>query len=82
MDNLGSFRPGETGVVSGFREGAGRWKSRLLAMGMTAGTSFRVMRVAPLGDPVEVTVRGSRLTLRKGEADALLVERRMTEEKI
>jgi ferrous iron transport protein A len=75
MEKLKDFRPGDEGMVTGFTEGAGAWKSRLLAMGMTKGTLFRVAGVAPLGDPVEVTVRGSRITLRKGEAGALLVQR-------
>lgn len=70
---LKDLRPGDEGVVAGFREGAGPWRSRLLAMGMTAGTAFKITGIAPLGDPVEVTVRGSRITLRKGEAEALLV---------
>mgnify|MGYP000851007871 CR=1 FL=1 len=75
MDKLKDFRTGDSGTVIGFAENAGAWKSRLLSLGMTKGTSFKITNVAPLGDPVEVTVRGSRITLRKGEAEALLVER-------
>jgi ferrous iron transport protein A len=75
MVRLKDLRPGDHGTVRGFREGAGEWKRKLLAMGMTVGTEFQVRTVAPLGDPVEVFVRGSRLTLRKGESDALVVEK-------
>lgn len=80
VESILKFKSGDTGVVSGYASGAGAWKSRLLAMGMTVGTGFTVTNVAPLGDPVEITVRGSRLTLRKGEAQALLVEHRGNKE--
>ncbi|MGF1480581.1 MAG: ferrous iron transport protein A [Cyanophyceae cyanobacterium] len=50
------------------------YKKKLLAMGLTPGTKFTVTRVAPLGDPVEILVRGFKLSLRKDEAAALVVE--------
>ncbi|HHP7230891.1 MAG TPA: ferrous iron transport protein A [Xenococcaceae cyanobacterium] len=50
------------------------YKRKLLAMGLTPGTEFTVTRVAPLGDPVEILVRGFKLSLRKDEAAALVVE--------
>lgn len=50
------------------------YKQKLLAMGLTPGTEFTVTRVAPLGDPVEILVRGFKLSLRKEEAAALVVE--------
>ncbi|MDR9402376.1 MAG: FeoA family protein [Halothece sp. Uz-M2-17] len=50
------------------------YKKKLLAMGLTPGTEFTVTRVAPLGDPVEIRVRGFKLSLRKDEAEALVVE--------
>ena len=77
METLFNFVPGDAGIVTGYATASGTWKSRLLAMGMTVGTEFTVANVAPLGDPVELSVRGSRLTLRKGEAKALLVERKV-----
>ena len=43
-------------------------------MGLTPGTEFTVIRVAPLGDPVEIQVRGFHLSLRKQEADTLIIE--------
>ncbi len=48
---------------------------RLLEMGLTEGTEFRVMKVAPLGDPFEIEVRGYRLCLRKKETACFEVER-------
>jgi len=46
-------------------------KKRLLAMGLTPGTEFKVVKVAPMGDPIELKIRGYRLTLRKSEASRL-----------
>jgi ferrous iron transport protein A len=51
-------------------------------MGLTPGTEFTVIRVAPLGDPVEIRVRGFHLSLRKQEADTLIVEEIDPESKI
>lgn len=64
-----------TGKVVGFTKGAKSYKSRLLAMGVTKGAEFTVIRVAPLGDPVEINIRGFNLSLRKAEADVILVEK-------
>ena len=66
---------GDTGVVSGYTKGATAYREKLLAMGLTRGTEFVVERIAPLGDPVEIQVRGFSLSLRKAEASALKVER-------
>jgi len=62
--------------VIGYSEGAKAYLERLLAMGLTKGAEFSVTRVAPLGDPVEISIRGYNMTLRRAEADVLLVERR------
>jgi ferrous iron transport protein A len=60
--------------VISYAPGSRDYKRKLLAMGLTPGTEFTVKRHAPLGDPTEIEVRGFRLSLRKGEADALVVE--------
>ena len=49
-------------------------RSRLLEMGLLVGTSVELVRFAPLGDPVEIKVRGYHLTLRKHEADLIFVQ--------
>jgi Fe2+ transport system protein FeoA len=54
--------------------GEGPLKKRLLDMGIIPGCSVKVERVAPLGDPVEITVRGYALSLRKEEAAVVMVE--------
>ena len=63
------------GKVVGYAQGAKAYLNKLLAMGLTKGAEFTITRVAPLGDPVEINLRGFNLTLRKAEADILLVER-------
>ena len=64
---LRDSRPGETVSVIAFL-GAGAVRRRLMDMGITKGTKIFVRKVAPLGDPIEVTVRGYELSLRKDEA--------------
>ena len=53
--------------------GEGAVKRRIMDMGITKGTSIYVRKVAPLGDPVEVTVRGYELSLRKADAEMIEV---------
>lgn len=55
--------------------GEGGVKRRIMDMGITKGTSVYVRKVAPLGDPVEVTVRGYELSLRKADAEMIQVEK-------
>ena len=55
-------------------EGEGAIRRRIMDMGITRGTSILVKKVAPLGDPMELTVRGYQLTLRKSDAKKILVE--------
>ncbi len=54
--------------------GEGGIKRRIMDMGITKNTDFYIRKVAPLGDPIEITVRGFELTLRKDDADILDVE--------
>ncbi len=70
---LSEFTVGESGkIIKVF--GEGRVRRRLLDMGVTPGASFILRKKAPLGDPVEITVRGYELTLRKSEAACVEVE--------
>ena len=64
---------GETVTVTRLG-GEGALKRRIMDMGITKGTSIFVRKVAPLGDPVEITVRGYELSIRKGDAENILVE--------
>ena len=54
--------------------GVGAVKRRIMDMGLTKGTTVTVQKVAPLGDPIEVTVRGYELSLRKADAEMIEVE--------
>lgn len=69
------MKVGETGKVAGFIKAASGYRDKLLAMGLTRGAVFTVTRIAPLGDPVEINVRGFALSLRKDEASGITVER-------
>jgi len=66
---------GETAQVSGFGEGSRAYRRKLLSLGLTPGTELTVTRWAPLGDPVEIKLRGFSLSLRKDEAASLIVEK-------
>ncbi|GHV46614.1 iron transporter FeoA [Clostridia bacterium] len=71
MRNLSEIKPGETVEILRLG-GKGAMKRRIMDMGMTKGVGVRVKKAAPLGDPVEVEVRGYSLTMRK--ADMRLIE--------
>ena len=72
---LESLKKGDSGKVIGFDKTGKAYRKRLLAMGLTPGTEFSVTRFAPMGDPVEIKLRGFSLTLRKNEAGVLLIEK-------
>lgn len=65
---------GKRARVLGYEAADAAYRGKLLAMGLTRGSVLEVVKVAPLGDPVKVEVRGYSLSLRKAEADALIVE--------
>ncbi|MCH5166011.1 MAG: ferrous iron transport protein A [Clostridiales bacterium] len=71
--NLSEFKPQEQGIVKSVA-GEGRIRRRLFDMGITPGAHIAMRKLAPLGDPIEVTVRGYELTLRKTEAECVLME--------
>ena len=73
MKTLKEVPVGETVTVAKL-VGEGAVKRRIMDMGVTKGVSVFVRKVAPLGDPVEVTVRGYELTSRNGEAEHIVVE--------
>ncbi|MCF6148035.1 MAG: ferrous iron transport protein B [Candidatus Kuenenia sp.] len=71
--NLATLKPGEKGKIIKI-DATGSMKRRLMEMGFLAGEEVKVEKVAPLGDPVEVIVKGYSLSLRKAEAKNILVE--------
>lgn len=70
---LNEFAIKETGVVKKV-EAEGKIKRRLFDMGVTPCAEISLKKVAPLGDPIEVTIRGYELSLRKDEANKILME--------
>jgi len=70
---LDNFSIGETGIVK-MVAGEGKIKRRLFDMGITPGAEVFLRKKAPLGDPIEITLRGYELTLRKSEAACVTVE--------
>ena len=73
MKTLREVPCGQTVTVSKLN-GEGPVRRRIMDMGITKGTEVFVRKVAPLGDPVEVTVRGYELSLRKADAEIIVVE--------
>ena len=73
MRTLREVKVGETVKVTKLN-GEGAIKRRIMDMGITKGVEIYVRKVAPLGDPVEVTVRGYELSLRKADAEMVFVE--------
>ena len=74
MKTLRNVKVGETVTVKKI-SGEGAVKRRIMDMGITKGVELKIRKVAPLGDPVEITVRGYELSLRKADAECVeLVE--------
>ena len=70
---LGDAEVGSTVVVTKIR-GDGAYKRRIMDMGITKGSELYIRKVAPLGDPVEITVRGYELSVRKDDAQCVEVK--------
>ena len=83
---LSELRPGQVAIVTGYgAEGnevdnatARQYRAKLLALGLTRGAKVRFVNQAPLGDPIEIEVRGFHLSLRKSEASVLNVRQIVT----
>ena len=73
MNTLRDVKIGQTAVIKRLH-GEGALKRRIMDMGLTKGTEVYVRKVAPLGDPLELTVRGYELSVRKGDAELIEVE--------
>jgi ferrous iron transport protein A len=71
--NLAGLKPGERGRITKIGV-TGPLKRRLMDMGVLVGEEVKVEKVAPLGDPIEVTIKNYNLSLRKKEAEGIAVE--------
>jgi ferrous iron transport protein A len=74
---LDTLTPGEGGRIERLTTSSFDVRQRLLEMGLTKGVSVTVIRMAPMGDPIEIELRGYRLSLRRNEAKAVLIEKTM-----
>lgn len=73
LKKLDQIEKGETGLVKNV-EGDGKVRRRLFDMGVTPGAKVTLRKKAPLGDPIEITIRGYELSLRKAEAELVNIE--------
>ncbi len=71
---LSELQPGQAGIIIGFSGDNPRLKRRLMEMGMTNGALVKVVRNAPLKDPVEFEVRGYYVSIKRKEAEIVIVE--------
>lgn len=71
---IGDMKVGARGRVTGYAGADREYRHKLLRMGLIKGVEFELIRRAPMGDPVEIELRGFNLTLRKTESEALEVE--------
>ena len=74
---LEDLAPGQSGTILSIANKSGTVKRRLVDMGLTPGTEVKVTKIAPLGDPIELRVRGYSLSLRKEDARNITVEVRV-----
>lgn len=75
---LSEMLVGQIGKIVKIHPQKSFYRQRLISLGLLPGTEFRIMRIAPLGDPVEIAIRGFALILRKNEANILDVEQVVT----
>lgn len=75
MLTLNHLQNGEIARVLRFNTHDKAYRQKLMALGLTLGTRFKVVRRAPMGDPIALSIRGCTICLRKLEAEALLIER-------
>ncbi|EKF85635.1 FeoA family protein [Methanobacterium formicicum] len=73
IKSLNNLKQGETGKITSFK-GKGEVRKHLMEMGLVRGSDIKVERVAPLGDPIEVKIKGYSLSLRKEDAKKIEIE--------
>ncbi len=71
---VSELKIGQIARIRSFGSGEKNYRKQLISLGLIPGTEFTVLRMAPLGDPIEILVRGFTLSLRKMEANMLQIE--------
>jgi len=74
VKKLSDLKIGEGAIIVGYEKANQHYREKLLSMGLTKGVSIVLLKQAPFGDPVEIQVRDFKLSLRKQEADILLLK--------
>ncbi|KRM12680.1 Fe2+ transport system protein A [Paucilactobacillus suebicus DSM 5007 = KCTC 3549] len=74
LQELAELHVGESGIVVKL-VGSKQLRKRLLDMGLTRGTMLKINQIAPLGDPIELLIRGYKLSLRKADAQSIMIEK-------
>ncbi len=74
MTTLSDLQIGDSARVTGYEDKRSPFRRRLLAMGLTPGAVIKVVRLAPLGDPIELSLRGAAVSVRRDEARVVAVE--------
>ena len=72
--NLSTLKPGQQGTILKLDRSIGPIRRRLMDMGVIPGETVKVEKVAPMGDPIEITVKSYNLSLRKNEARGIEIE--------
>lgn len=72
---LGDLKTNDQVEVTGFQRDSKEMLDKLFAMGITRGAAIKILRFAPLGDPIDIEVKGTNLSLRKAEANLVYVRR-------
>ena len=71
--SLADLKPGEKATIVSIQTSALDVRQRLMEMGLTKGTMVEIIRFAPMGDPIEIAIRGYRLSLRNIEAESVIM---------
>lgn len=72
---ISELKIGDKARITALTGGAKEYRQRLISLGLIPGTEFIMTRIAPLGDPIEISLRGYALSLRKDEASILTIEK-------
>ena len=74
-DGFDTLQVGHKATIVGYGDMPAGYRKKLMSMGLTPGTQFEIVRKAPMGDPVEICVRGFSMGLRQSEAAELIIEK-------
>ena len=80
LHNISECQVGDSLVLTGYNEQKSNYRLKLLAMGLVPGTTFTLSKRAPMGDPIELTFRGSAISLRVEEAKILQLQKEAAHE--